>query len=148
MAEFLVVAGAASSFINLFEFARSVLAFITDVAASFRGDIPIVLMSAISKVTIWQHHLRELCEIGQDERINEHLRQLLKEDGVLNNVQDCLKQLQSIISDAMPKGEQNRASAMFDRAVFHSRKKEVQDLLKRMDDNAVHVQMALQTNFM
>lgn len=137
MAEFLAGIGAASSIIGLVEFSAKLVKLITRFALSFR-QVPDVLHSAISKVTLWNHNLSELHEISLRKDNNDRLKRVLRESGVLGNAQRCLEHLNDIIKDAGPLDRRR------DQVDFRLKaQREMERWLQQLDENMPNLNLAL-----
>lgn len=141
------VIGTIGAILGLVEFTASVACTISRFLRAV-GQVPSVISSVNTHITNWKIHLDALHGLTQQHHINQHLKRLLQDRGVLHNAWDCLKRLNDIIIDATPKEQRHtQISELWDQFTFCRKNQgEVEELLQQLDSNTNHLQLALATS--
>lgn len=140
------VVGTVSAIVGLVEFTASVGKTISRFLRAI-GQVPVVISSINTHITNWQIHLDALQGHSKRWGMNQHLKSVLQDSGVLSNAQTCLERLNDIIKEATPSDpRQSRASEVWDQFAFRMKQSEVEELLQQMDRNTKHLQLALTTS--
>lgn len=138
------VIGTLSAIVSLVDFTNLLAITIAKFLRAV-GEIPEEIISVRIQIATWQAHLDALYGISQRPDINSKLKNFLDHSDILEEARECLERLDNIISSSFaPESGQSKATQIWDRVKFRRNYgSEVERLLKHMDANTKHLQLAL-----
>lgn len=138
------VIGAIGAVVGLVEATESLL---RNIRRFFRAieEVPEVIITVKAQISLWQTHLEVLCDLSRGSSPIDEMGDFLEQKEVLKDARFCLERLSAIVADSTPPDQrQGRVSSVWDRVTFHMKhEREVETLLKRMDNNTQHLDLAL-----